>query len=61
MSELPKNIKVNDPVWANIYGISYFKEGGSNLYADMSGGWTPEELEAIAADIRERLARRKKS
>lgn len=57
---VPKNIKVLDPVYVT-YGIGYERaDGGPGIYADMHAGWTPDELEAVAADIRERLAKRKK-
>ncbi len=59
---LPKNITVQDPVYARTYGLAYTRaDGGPGIYADMHAGWTPEELEAVAVDIRERLAKRKKS
>ena len=54
---LPNHVKVEDPVWHS-YGLRYERPDGTSLFADMNGGWTPEELEAIAADIRERVAKR---
>lgn len=61
---LPQSIRVDAFLYARMsdgqYGIGYHKPDGTPLYADMRGGWTPEELRLIADDIEQRVAARKK-
>jgi hypothetical protein len=43
------------------YGLSYNRDNGTTLYADMHGGWTPEQLRAIADDVERHQVTRAKA
>lgn len=51
---LPEHITRTEDVLRKGYGCHYLKERATPLYTEMNGGWTANELEAIAADIRAR-------
>ncbi len=60
MTRLPDGVKCHFPVH-RVYGLEYSRPDGTPLFADMRGGWTPQELRGIADHIEWHLKTREKN